>query len=369
MSMFPAVHVAVFAVLVLPLGARSRSTDASVVPAAALSAERMAHTATVLASGDVLVAGGFTDVQRAARSAELYSTASRRFTALPRMVVPRHSHTATRLADGLVLIAGGYAANGDPVAEVERFDPVRRHFEPAGRMLDARAGHTAQLLRDGRVLMVGGVGPQWTFLSSAELFDPARSRAERLAPMSVPRESHVAVTLNDGRVLIAGGHSGRRAAIRLYTSAEVYDPVLRRFTRTGDMRVRRHKHDAVRAADGRVLITGGSDERDDHGAYRTTEWYDPRTGVFTMGPVLERARYKHERSSLLMANGDILIAGGAAEPEVLDRQANRFRVIPSPTPLAGQFSAAALLPNGRVLITGGYGNGAGPRALTWEYHP
>ncbi|WP_353266551.1 kelch repeat-containing protein [Gemmatimonas sp.] len=363
------VRVALFAGLLLPWGAGSFPAEASVIPTASLSAERMAHTATLLASGDVLIAGGFTDVQRAARSAELYSPVSRRFAPLPRMVVPRHSHTATLLADGSVLIAGGYGTNGDPVVAVERFDPVRRRFEPAGHMLDARAGHSAQLLRDGRVLIAGGVGPGWTFLSSAELFDPTRGRAERVASMSVPRESHVAVTLNDGRVLIVGGHSGRRAAMRLYTSAEVYDPTQQRFTRTGDMRIRRHKHDAVRAADGRVLITGGADERDDQGAYRSTEWYDPRTGVFSLGPMLTRARYKHERSSLLMQNGDILIAGGAAEPEVLEAKTNRFRAIPSGTPLAGQFSAAARLPNGRALITGGYGNGEGPRALAWEYVP
>ncbi|WP_439643589.1 kelch repeat-containing protein [Gemmatimonas sp.] len=141
------VRVALFAGLLLPWGARSSPTEASVIPTASLSVERMAHTATMLASGEVLVAGGFADVQRAARSAELYSPALRRFAPLPRMLVLRHSHTATLLADGSVLIAGGYATSGDPVVEVERFDPVRRRFEPAGRMLDARAGDTAQLLR------------------------------------------------------------------------------------------------------------------------------------------------------------------------------------------------------------------------------
>lgn len=35
----------------------------------------------------------------------------------------------------------------------------------------------------------------------------------------------------------------------------------------GNMLVRRHKHDAVLVRDGRVLITGGADERDDEGVY------------------------------------------------------------------------------------------------------
>lgn len=75
--------------------------------------------------------------------------------------------------------------------------------------------------------------------------------------MTTARESHVAVRLRNGRVLIVGGHQGRRADMRLFASAEEYDPVTRRFTAVGDMQVRRHKHDAVLMADGRVLVTGG----------------------------------------------------------------------------------------------------------------
>lgn len=341
----------------------------SVVPTAALAVERMAHTATALTNGDILIAGGFTAEQQARRSAELYSPSARQFVPLTRMVTPRHSHTATRLSDGSVLIAGGYTASGAPVADVERYDPVRRTFSAVGSMREPRSGHTAQLLRNGTVLFAGGVGPNWRFLSTAEVYDPARHQSQAVGAMQVPRESHVAVTLDDGRVLIVGGHSGRQSAMRIYTSAELYDPATRRFSATGQMRVRRHKHDAVRTADGRVLVTGGSDERDDQGAYRSSEWYDPRTGVFTMGPSMQLARYKHERSSVLLPTGQILIAGGATAPEILEPRGPRFRTVPSTTPLAGQFSATALLPNGRVLITGGYGNGAGPRALAWEYVP
>jgi hypothetical protein len=37
--------------------------------------------------------------------------------------------------------------------------------------------------------------------------------------------------------------------------------------------------------------------------------------------------------------------------------------------MPGQFSAAAPLPDGGVLITGGYGQGHGPRASAWIYEP
>jgi hypothetical protein len=37
------------------------------------------------------------------------------------------------------------------------------------------------------------------------------------------------------------------------------------------MNIRRHKHDAILLRDGRVLITGGTDERDSRGVYASTE--------------------------------------------------------------------------------------------------
>ena len=83
--------------------------------------------------------------------------------------------------------------------------------------------------------------------------------------MTVPRESHTATLLKNGKVLITGGHKDRHADIMIYSSAELYDPLLNTFTVTGNMTIRRHKHDATLLNDGKVLITGGSDERDELG--------------------------------------------------------------------------------------------------------
>jgi hypothetical protein len=330
---------------------------------------RMAHTATALADGRVLVAGGFTDDAQAAVSAEAYDPERGRFVALPRMRMVRHSHTATRLADGRVLITGGYGAGNAVRADVELFDPATNTFTASSPMREARAGHVAVPLADGRVLVAGGVGPNWQFLSSAEVYDPRTGRFTPAAPMLEARESHVAVALADGRVLIVGGHRGRRAEIVLYTSAELFDPATGRWQRTGDLRVRRHKHDAARLPDGRVLVLGGSDERDDRGAYTSTELWDPRTGRFTDGPALALPRYKHASSSVLLPDGRLVVTGGAPQAEVLDAAARRFTVVSGEVRMGGQFSASAELPGGRVLVTGGYGNGAGPRPAAWVYRP
>ncbi len=342
---------------------------ATVIATAPMSIARMAHTASTLSDGRVLVAGGFTSEENAALSAELYDAATGRFTPLPRMIAVRHSHTATVLPGGRVLLVGGYGVGNAVLSSAEVFDPMNQTFTPTGSMLAPRGGHVAVLLGNGKVLIAGGVGAGWSFLSSAELYDPATGRFSPTSAMTVARESHIAVRLQDGRVLIAGGHRGRRAEITLYASAETYDPSTQRFTPVGDMRVRRHKHDAVLLRDGRVLITGGSDERDSKGVYTSTELFNPTSDTFVIGPVMLVGRYKHNGSTVLLANGTVLLAGGAPQAETYDPTSRTFTMVAGDARMAGQFSATAPLSGGRVLITGGYGNGSDPRASAWLFRP
>lgn len=344
-----------------------RATD-SVAQTASMSVPRAAHTATALIDGRVLVAGGFTNADHADQGAELYDAKSGSFSALPRMITLRHSHTATLLPNGKILIAGGYANGSEVTTSAELFDPATNSFVSTGSMRNARAGQVAVLLNNGKVLMAGGVGPGWTFLSSAELYDPTTGQFSPTGSMIEMRESHVGTLLLDGRVLIVGGHRDRRENIKLYTSAEVYDGASGSFKRVGDMHTRRHKHDGVLLRDGRVMITGGSDERDDKGAYNSTEFFDPKTNSFTNGPSMQLARYKHNGSAVVLPNGTVFFGGGAAEPELFDPAAQRFRIVSGNARMAGQFSAVARVGNA-ALITGGYGGGTGPRQTAWLYRP
>lgn len=336
--------------------------------AAPMRANRAAHTATLLMDGRVLVAGGFTE-KGSQLGSEVYDAAAARFIGAAAMVETRHSHTATRLPDGQVLIVGGYGAGTRVLSSAERFDPRTNAFTPARALLTARANHVAVRLRSGQVLIAGGLGEGWTYLSSMEVYDPATRTFVAAGHMTMPRESHTAVRLASGDVLIAGGHEGPRRTLTLHASAEMFDAGTRTVRRVGNMRVRRHKHDAVLLRDGRVLVTGGSDERDGDGAYTSTELFDPARGVFTPGPAMRRARYKHQGSAVLLGNGTVLVSGGAAEPELFDPTAGTFVDVPGGAEMPGLFSAAAPLGGGRVLITGGYGRGRGPVPSAWIYAP
>ena len=347
---------------------RAVRTSGSVLLGPAMSSPRASHTATVLPDGRVLVLGGFVE-NGSSRGAEAYDPGNRRFAPLPPMVTTRHSHTATLLEGGKVLIVGGYAEEGRVLASAEVFDPLTNSFVSTGPLGSARAGHVAVRLDNGMVLVVGGVGPSWKFLASAELYNPATGRFAPAGTMSVARESHVLTRLRDGRVLIIGGHVGRRSDITIHSSAEVYDPANGTFSRVGDMRVRRHKHDAVLLPDGTVLVSGGADERDDRGTYRSTELFDPNTATFSTGPLMNLARYKHAGSSVVLPSGLVLVAGGAPQAEIYSPRNRTFTLLAGDHQMAGQFSAVAPLAAGGALITGGYGNGSGPRSSTWLYRP
>ena len=80
------------------------------------------------------------------------------------MAEARTFHTATLLPTGKVLVAGGGQAN----STAEAYDPATGFFRTTGGMEIGRSGHTATLLPNGSVLVAGG--GIFAGLASAELY-------------------------------------------------------------------------------------------------------------------------------------------------------------------------------------------------------
>jgi hypothetical protein len=133
---------------------------------------RANFTATRLPDGDVLITGGLhNNVETdGVSTAELFSASSKTFMKLSDMHVPRSYHTATMLDTGWLLIAGGQALTNASHAEL--FDPITKKFfeaEPLPDTLEpSRFTHTATRLESGDVLLAGG-----GVLDYAELYVPA----------------------------------------------------------------------------------------------------------------------------------------------------------------------------------------------------
>ena len=83
------------------------------------------------------------------------------------------------------------------------------------------------------------------------------------------------------------------------------------FLQTGSMRTARYKHTAGLLPDGKVLIAGGSDDRDWQGLTNSAEIYDPDTEKFAATPPLNDKRFKLPLDSVQLPKGRILVAGGS----------------------------------------------------------
>jgi SAM-dependent methyltransferase len=72
------------------------------------------------------------------------------------MISPRALHSATRLADGRVLLAGGTSDVLPEIASCELFDPATGTFSVTSPLSESKRTHSAIGLEDGRVLVVAG---------------------------------------------------------------------------------------------------------------------------------------------------------------------------------------------------------------------
>ncbi len=141
-----------------PVVARARA--ASWTATGSMVTPREGHTATLLPDGKVLVAGGLNRTSgnpngTILASAELYDPSSGTWSATGNMGTARMSHTATLLADGMVLVAGGSGRSAS-LASAELYDPATGTWTTTGRMVTPRGSALATLLPDGKVLVAGG---------------------------------------------------------------------------------------------------------------------------------------------------------------------------------------------------------------------
>ncbi|WP_342373760.1 Ig-like domain-containing protein [Myxococcus stipitatus] len=324
--------------------------------AGSLSTTRDLHTATRLASGKVLVAGG-RNGSAPLSSVELYDPANNSWTPVKGLSNGRFSHAAVLLTAGYVLVTGGVGA----YVNAEMYDLESDNWYFAGIMSGGRSGHAMTVLASGDVLVTGGTDGT-NPLATVELFDPLTNIWRNVSSMGTARTNHTAVLLSSGKVLVSGGKSG---AANL-TSAEVYDPATNTWTPVASMATGHGLHAATLLTSGKVLISGGHTLTDAASA----EVYDPATNKWTTTGAMSVGRGSHTATQL--SSGKVLAAGGRGSTftntaELYDPATSTWAAT-SPMVSARSGHTATLLSNGRVLVVGGE-NGTRQLATAEVYVP
>jgi N-acetylneuraminic acid mutarotase len=354
--------------------------------AGAMSTPRRSHAATLLEDGRVLVVGGIGESDSATipnylASAEIYDPATNRWSPVPDMTIRRALPVTIRLRDGRVLATGDIGTWQEDfviTGIAEAYDPATGRWSGAGRMITPRVGHTMTLLDDGTVLVAGGLD-QYDMPVGAEIYDPVANRWEIAPPMRTLRFGHTATRLPDGSVLVAGGSDDDFYGAAI-AGAERYDPVQREWLDASQLSAARYHHTATLLPDGEVLVVGGYNHVPSRDPRSFTTYYIPtsfavaerfgRSGWSVEAP-LNFARTQHAAAPL--PGGMVLVSGGgrwtgaamsyfpisSGTAEVYDPVTASWLMVPDSSANRSQHTATTL-PDGRVLIVGGEDLGTPP---------
>ena len=347
-------------------GSVQKTQAAGFIDANPLTFARSEHSATLLPTGKVLVAGGVDNNGAVVLRTESYDPTTDTWASAGSLTVGRASHTAILLPNGKVLVVGGFGSGLEVHASAELYDPVSNSWSVAASLPHKRFGHTATLLSNGKVLIVGG-GDRSSLLLNSEVYDPATNTWSVAGSLAAGRAGHTATRLPSGKVLVAGGLGGSYLA-----TAELYDPVIDTWSSVGDLNHRRADHSATLLPSGKVLVAGGhTDSDNDQGivkgfALHTVELFDPTTNLWLYTGFMTAPHETHSAS--LLPNGKVLVVSGGLPPpfgvydgvDLFDTGTGTWSDA-GRVGMARSNATTTLLPNGNLLLVGG--NGVGDPSL------
>ncbi len=216
--------------------------------------------------GEVLITGGYDETFTPLASAELFNASTQTFTCVGGgsppcpavMTNARAEHDAAALASGDILITGGYkatpngAGSAPATATADIYHPATGTMETGLHMRHARQGHTLTLIEgcncplDGAVLIASGADQTQRATTSAELYIPGTgfvtTGSLKTARVTADATLFSPTSQFAGQVVIIGGAdaTGPSTGVIL-KSAEIYDPITGKFSPASNMATARQE--------------------------------------------------------------------------------------------------------------------------------
>ena len=240
---------------------------------------RIGHAAALLGNGEVIVAGGTTDLSDVIKAlstmqntCEIYDPKTGAWRNGPNISSRRGLHAMTSLPNGRALLSGGLRVNvvfGVPipigsVPDCEIYDPTSNKWTAAASMISSRAVHlySTLALPNGNILAVGGVtsGPVVTSaapIETAETYDYRADKWTAAPNMASKRLLASTLVLESGKVLVVGGAVGTLQQPLGVKSVQVYNPASNSWATLPDMPTARAGAILHQTPDNLVIIFGG----------------------------------------------------------------------------------------------------------------
>ena len=287
------------------------------------------------------------------------------------MSMSRFAFTANLLPNGEVLVAGGSTDGYSCIASAELYNPSTGHWKSTGSMTQPRCHHSATLLPNGEVLVAGGVDSlnnSPDTMGTAELYNPSTGTWQTTGSLNISRASQAAL-LENGQVLVAGGYNTSNGTTTGLASAELYDPSTGSWSPTASMRLKLYSPTTpVLLPNNDVLI--GND----------VQFYNPGTGTWiNTGPLPIPQLTGRPNQASPLQNGNALGSGTLCTYSGCGHKPTVYCYLYTTSTntwsRTGNMNwprfdhSSTLLPNGQVLVAGGYYSNRIPTSTAELYTP
>ena len=266
----------------------------------------------------------------------------------------------TMLSDGKLLFNGGETLDPNPLTGAGYFDYLTETWTDVGVMNRPRWYPSTIQLGDGSAWTFGGqneAADETTNDPTIESYDPATGQWTMVGGQGIPGQFEEAYNrlhlLSDGRIFNSGH----------LPDTYIYDPVALTWSFVDTTNLNRARGDgpSVRLQDGRILLAGGQDTIVYFNSVEIIDLSQPSPQWQTVAP-MNAVRAFHD--AIVLPDGNVLVVGGdeasgqdAIVPELYDPAANTWTEMAPHAIVREYHSTTLLLPDARVIISGGAGQG------------